>query len=96
MTGTNNVNSTYFGSESLKEAADDYIGDLLNYLKPVHQTTPIHVINILPLLQSKSLLGTSENIYLGGVVTLLYMAYTADGTKGHSCSSLLYAPQRQQ
>jgi hypothetical protein len=50
----------------------------------------------LSLLQSKSLLGTSENIYLGGVVTLLYMAYTADGTKGHSCSSLLYAPQRQQ
>ena len=47
MTGTNNVNSTYFGSKSLKEAAGD-ISDLLNYLKSVHQTTPIHVINILP------------------------------------------------
>ena len=47
MTGTNNVNSIYFGSKSLKEAADD-VNNLLNYLKAVFPSSPIHVINILP------------------------------------------------
>ena len=47
MTGTNNVNSVYFGSKSLKEAVDD-ISNLLNYLKFVFPTIPIHVVNILP------------------------------------------------
>ena len=47
MTGTNNVNSVYFGSKSLDEAAGD-IDKLLSYLKSVYPTTPIHVINILP------------------------------------------------
>jgi hypothetical protein len=32
----------------------------------------------------------------GDSLTLLHTAYTADGTKGHSCLSLMYAPQRQQ
>ena len=32
---------------------------------------------------------------MGGVVTLQYKAYAADRTKGHSCSSLLRAPQHQ-
>ena len=47
MTGTNNVNSVYFGSKSLKGAVDD-ISNLLNYLKFVFPTIPIHVVNILP------------------------------------------------
>ena len=47
MTGTNNVNSIYFGSKSLKNAAGD-ISNLLNYLKSVYPNATINVINILP------------------------------------------------
>ena len=47
MTGTNNVNSIYFGSRSLEEAEDD-IRKLMNYVKSVFSSAAIHVINILP------------------------------------------------
>ena len=47
MTGTNNVNSIYFGSRSLKEAEDD-IRKLLSYVKSVFSSATIHVLNILP------------------------------------------------
>ena len=47
MTGTNNVNSVYFGSRSLKEAGND-INNLMHYLKSIFPAAVIHIINILP------------------------------------------------
>ena len=47
MTGTNNVDSIYFGSKSLKDAFND-ISELLKYLSETFPNTPIKVVNILP------------------------------------------------
>jgi len=41
------VNTVYFGSKSLKDAAGD-ISNLLNYLKSVYPNATINVLNILP------------------------------------------------
>ena len=54
------------------------------------------ITRLICLYTIKTLSRTNENRYLGGVVTLLYLAYIFDGKKGHSCLPLLSAKKRQE
>ena len=47
MTGTNNVDPIYYGTNSLENAMRD-ISELLDFLKLSYPSSKIHVINILP------------------------------------------------